>query len=153
MHICDSCRVNPAVVAFGSTCLCQQCSQAPFVTGGIENVSPFGVLFPPLGIAEGFGAPPALGMSMKNLAASVNRPPSPPTPPQRPADLQRRDLPPPPDDERDGFPFLKVMFVLGTVAAVGVVGTALLRATKTAKYVREGAADAIKKHPEILAAV
>jgi hypothetical protein len=61
--------------------------------------------------------------------------------------------PGPSDSDRDGFPFLKVIFVIGAVGAVALVGSALLRATKTAKYVREGAADVVKSHPEILAAL
>ena len=145
MHFCERCQVNPAeVVAFGEMCLCEPCAyelseeaQAAFgghATAGVEDVSPFGVILPPLGIAEGLGiAPSTFGLSTKRLADEWNKAQS--AMPQVRAPME---APPPPmlsmrrPPENDGFPFLKVMFVLGAVGAVALVGSALLRATKTA---------------------
>ncbi len=166
MHFCERCQVNPAeVVAFGAMCVCEPCArelhaeaQAAYgghATAGIEDISPFGVILPPLGIAEGLGiAPSTFGMSARRLADEWNKPSPVPTQP-------RAQIEAPPimslrrsgESDRDGFPFLKVIFVIGAVGAVALVGSALLRATKTAKYVREGAAEAVKRNPEILAAL
>jgi hypothetical protein len=157
---CERCQVNPAeVVVFGEMCVCQPCAEALLeqngmhATGALGDVSPFGVLVAPLGVAEGLGlVKPTMGMGLghipewlggQNAAAQV---PSP----------ARTAAPPPPAslrDDDDGFPFLKVMFVLGAVGVVGVLGASLVRATRTARGVQDGALEAVKKHPEVLAAL
>jgi hypothetical protein len=164
MHFCERCQVNPAeVVVFGEMGVCHPCAEAlaeqvagAHWTGGLENVSPLGILFPPLGIAESTGiVQPTFGLTPGRIGETIrqNMPPQ-STPLQGYVTTRAQQPPPPPADaERDGFPFLKVMFVLGAVGVVAVLGTALVRTAKTARAVQSGATEAIKKHPEVLMAL
>ena len=160
MRPCDRCQRNPAdVVVFGEMCVCQPCARAleeqaaaPYATGALDDVSPLGILIPPLGLAEHLGLVSSThGMSLGHTGDWLGQQASPQhggvtvTPPALP--------PLPLESDRDGFPFLKVMVVLGTLGAVALVGSALVRTTKAARSAQSGAIDAIKKHPEVLMAL
>ena len=154
---CQRCQANPAeVVVFGEMCVCQSCAaelleQTGFhATGALGDVSPFGVLVAPLGIAEATGIVKPTGFGLGRLFGGSSQQPSPPAQPTPP---QAYAVPSTSLGGDDGFPFLKVMFVLGAVGIVGVLGASLVRAARTARGVQEGAVQAVKKHPEILAAL
>jgi hypothetical protein len=133
MHLCERCHVHQADVIFGDLSVCGPCaetmawslgipydpSQIEHVTGGIGDVTPIGAVVPPIGIAESLG--------LVSLMPGGTR-----------RQQQGKD---------DGFPFFRVMLVLGGVAAVGVVGLMAVNAMKTTAAAR----DTIMKHPELLA--
>ncbi len=69
MQVCERCRTHPAEVIFGESSVCMPCaetmawslgmpfdpSQLEHVTSGISDVSPIGVIVPPIGVAESLG--------------------------------------------------------------------------------------------------
>jgi len=97
--------------------------EGDYMTGGLGDVTLPGVIVPPVGVAQAFGVWPQSSRAKT------------------------------PDAKQDGFPWLKVMIVVGGVAAVGAVGMILVRMVETAHETQREGREFIKQHPEVLTAL
>jgi hypothetical protein len=131
--LCERCRVHLPDVIFGELSVCFPCAETmawtigvPFDPSQLEHVTAGIGDVTPIGVAL-----PPIGVAEALGLISV---------------MPRKK----PDD---GFPFVRVMLVLGGVAAVGVVGLMAVNAMKTADKGLSAARETIIKHPELLAAL
>ncbi len=130
--LCDRCRAHPPELVLGSMCLCAPCAEQIAWSHGVQATAPAPASSPRAPApAVMNGADPFVGFQIAHMASGDSA-------------LKRMN---------EGFPWVRVMAVLGGVAVVGVVGLWVYKITETVGETKRSAMRIVENHPEVLKAV